>query len=110
MNWSRGLFRVWLVATVIWVGFIGVQATKNWPSEPTGQMTFTGRIFKFETWGQHPEFGTAPVTREQRVGHAWDVAGYLAIGIGLAVIPPAAVLIIAGVLMWVGRGFQSGAA
>jgi hypothetical protein len=30
MNWSRGLLRVWIALTVLWITFVGVQFYHDW--------------------------------------------------------------------------------
>jgi hypothetical protein len=105
MNWARGLFRIWIVAAVVWVAFVGFQTATHWPSGPTEPMMLTGRIFQFEKYS-YPEFGRGALTREQQVAYGRDSAHYVLTALSFATIPPAVVLAIAWLLAWIGRGFK----
>jgi hypothetical protein len=37
VNWRRGLFRLWIALTILWVGFVGVLLYETWPLERTEQ-------------------------------------------------------------------------
>jgi hypothetical protein len=37
MNWKTGLFRVWLLMSIVWFAFAGIIASALWQSDQTGQ-------------------------------------------------------------------------
>jgi hypothetical protein len=36
MNWRRGLFRVWVLFTVLWCGYVGLVAYSSWNDASRG--------------------------------------------------------------------------
>ena len=94
MNWERGLFRVWMVGSIVWavawVGYIwGTCELKHVPGTREGTyitMCYTG----FSGWmTQYPSF---------------TVLDYASIAVSGASVP-VAVLLLGLVIRWIARGF-----
>lgn len=102
---ARGLFRLWLVLSVLWIAGVGVVTWQTFPEEP---------------WGLHDPIVeetdlTAP---SKRPSGAFDPDKYLAAKVAaerrsavwhgslLAILPPAFVLALGSSLVWAFRGFQ----
>ena len=104
IQWGRGLFRSWLLATVLWVGFAGwaeIDALNLWPSNagaPPFEMTKPIDPTKFNT----PV--TDPVLLAQL--NAPDHPQSKLIAVGTVLGPPLFVLIFGFALWWVIRGFK----
>lgn len=95
MNWTRGLFRVWVIASVVWVGgwTAYVLTTCNRvhvPGSPEGTLTkvcYTG----LSGWqSQVPSFTFA------------DYASLVATGLGI----PLIVLGLGAGVAWIAKGFR----
>ena len=92
---ARGLFRLWLVLLLLWIGGVGVMTWRTFPSIPEPVLwgarqvdPSTGREFA----------GTPPWVIERRA--AVQSAAVLAI------VPPALVLALGSALLWAFRGFR----
>jgi hypothetical protein len=79
MMLTRGLFRLWIVTTVLWIGFVAVGAVVTMPTEPNG-----------------PPNLSQPTLYERAVERA----------VVMAVLPPAFVLALGASLIWAFRGFR----
>lgn len=106
---ARGLFRLWLVLSVLWIGGVGVVTWLTFPEEP---------------WGLHdpvveqnlPEFDPSkpyvvlPKGASQADELARAAAGERRSAIWhgslLAFLPPAFVLALGSALVWAFRGFR----
>jgi len=78
MNWSRGLFRIWVAVSVLWVIYVSV-------------FLYLGRL-------ENPAWPSAPHGLPD-----WIVP----IAVFLAMVAvPAGLLIVGSVCLWIGRGFR----
>jgi hypothetical protein len=93
---ARGLFRLWLVLSVLWIGGVGVVTWREYPDD----------------WVRVCGEGEPPGTRGcLPPGFVIDPRPFWADpaihrGIVLAVVPPAFVLALGSALMWAFRGFR----
>jgi len=94
MNLRRGLFRVWLVVSVIWLAWWG---TYLWNSRLEATEDKTGRQFV----AFHTDFGVP--WREVRDFGFVDYLSVLAIGFGI----PLLVLAVGCGLTWAAAGFSA---
>jgi hypothetical protein len=95
ITWGRGLIRVWLLATVLWIGFAGwIEISTKPPFDPS-------KPFKvIEPNGTEHEgiidpFAPKPPPPKSMLATAGVIFG-----------PPATVLIFGLALRWVIRGFR----
>jgi hypothetical protein len=103
MNWGRGLFRIWLVGSVAWLGVVGWWVFKS--LQPY-QMTHTPTPAEVEICqkaAENPFYCYDPivsvVTPELPLWQwAWVV--------GYAIVPPLLVYLAGRVLWWILRGFS----
>jgi len=78
MNWSRGLFRIWVAVSVLWVIFVGVYLYASWLEDPA--------------WPHTP--------------HGLPEVWFIPIFYFLAIVGvPAGLFIVGRVCLWIGRGF-----
>ena len=103
-NWSKGLLRLWLVVSCVWVCVAGAAATIIWNNDAPARESAA-------QWARHEaECGTAGAPQS---GSACDIlsardrlypipnAAYLS----LVVVPPLALLVFGWLAFWVARGF-----
>jgi hypothetical protein len=118
---ARGLFRLWLVLSVLWVGGVGIHAWLKFPdwivvsvSQQPGKAIYEmrapdGHTYKIEgpegateeqaraeMIHQNPHLGDLPEKRRSAIWHA---------GV-MALAPPAFVLALGSALIWAFRGFR----
>ena len=114
MNWSRGLLCAWIAFTVLWFIFIGSMAYKTWPQRQWWEQDAI----------QHPDPGKtdylAAITGIDKIGKSTEalktstdidaeyqksVQENLVMALAMASGLPAALFIVVGALLWIGRGF-----
>jgi hypothetical protein len=89
MNTRRGLLRLWLVLSILWLAAVSIHAySEGYPPPPPGSILVPrpGDLGEVEVWGR------AVLIDEQLVAWAFG--------------PPLAVLIIGAALAWVVAGFR----
>jgi len=89
---ARGLFRLWLVLSVPWIGGVGVVAWQNFPTAPA--------------WltAEEAESESMPPSVSQRLEtERWEVGRYASI---VTLAPPVFVLALGSALLWAVRGFR----
>jgi hypothetical protein len=108
MNWWRGISRLWLVASIVWLMFVGWHAklptaiSAIWTHAPTSEEVASAQLAA----QQHPHKGgwidlvpTPPMTRDV----AWSTIRAVGLrGIG----EPLAVAALGFALLWTWRGFR----
>ena len=94
MRIARGLFRLWVVASILWVLFVSVMTWQTWPldEERSGMTSAPTNDPEFEAW-----------KAKNRIAERRDA---LVKGAVIAFTPPVAVLLLGMSLMWVARGFR----
>lgn len=90
---ARGLFRLWLVLSVLWIAGVGVV---TWQTFPEPEVHSTCDVFDCSWLQQVKE--TIYMDKEQRAA--------IQSGMLLALLPPAFVLALGSALMWAFRGFR----
>jgi hypothetical protein len=88
---SRGLLRLWVVASVLWVLVVGLVAWVAWPAHTDFFDAFKSTLPDAPPWAQ-PD----PLARND-----------LVLALCFAVVPPVAVFILGMSLLWAVRGFRS---
>jgi hypothetical protein len=99
---ARGLFRLWLVLSVLWIGGVGVMTWQTLPSSSDQAVELelqtlekkTPRGFRLPPWEAYSLAHKAVLYR-----HLWD-ASVLALG------PPVFLLALGSGLLWAFRGFR----
>jgi hypothetical protein len=95
---ARGLFRLWLVLSVLWIGGVGILASHEWayiPSIPSICETPANE----RSEDLDCSWPARVVTdKGQREVIQW--------GITLALVPPALLLALGSALVWAFRGFR----
>jgi hypothetical protein len=93
MQIGRGLFRLWVVASVLWVLVVGVMTWQTWPAQTDFFDAFKSTPPDTDTppWAK-PD----PGARDELISASY-----------IAVAPPVAALILGMSLLWVVRGFRS---
>jgi hypothetical protein len=98
--WSRGFFRLWIVASILWVTLIAAVAMRD-DSIPSVRKSCDLLLsFKNDTTGQ--PLGTAHVAQCEAVWRA-ERLRLAAIALG----PPGTLLILGLAISWIVRGFRS---
>jgi hypothetical protein len=97
---ARGLFRLWLVLSVLWIGGVGVVTWRTFPSIPEPV-----------SWGAIPVPEKANPERppgDELPDAPWVIKQRTAIrfAILLALVPPGLVLAFGSALIWAIRGFR----
>jgi hypothetical protein len=125
MNWMRGLLRLWIILSLIWIAMILVM-TQPWnafmvapaTAIPAAPAPKENRFSEFidETEGPRPRYqadGSPELTAEQAVAVnaargrlAFDGAVRVALA---ALLPPALLLLLLVAGRWVALGFREGA-
>ena len=99
---ARGLFRLWLVLTVLWIGGVGVVTWRTFPENELPSMcdlAANQRPKEFDcSWLQQVKDELVYMDKKQRAA--------LQSAILLAFLPPVFVLALGSVLVWVFRGFR----
>ena len=98
---ARGLFRLWLVLSVLWISGVGVVTWREFPEEPWGlndpmveEAPSKPRSDEF-----NPNEYLAFKFAEERRSAIWHASL-------LAFLPPAFVLALGSALVWAFRGFR----
>jgi hypothetical protein len=97
MNWTRGLFRLWLVLSVLWIGGV---AAMTWQALPAG--TFIDANPPPPGYEIEKPRADLPVAPWIEAGRAEVRAAAL-----VAFIPPGFFLLLGAALIWAGRGFRA---
>jgi hypothetical protein len=100
---ARGLFRLWLVLSVLWIGGVGVVTWREYP----------GDWVRICAEGERPSIGgcipplpPGYTLRDVNFTQPFWEAPAIHRGIVLAVVPPAFVLALGSALIWTVRGFR----
>jgi hypothetical protein len=85
LRFTRGLFRLWIVLTVLWVVTVGFVTWVTMPEDP-------------RTWGAIPIDNT-DLPNPSAQGRIWRATEF-------ALMPPILVFAIGSAFVWVSRGFR----
>jgi hypothetical protein len=98
---ARGLFRVWLVLSVLWIGGVGVVTWRTFPADEWGQFPKLppGFVIDPKPNDFNPDQYLASKLAEERRSAIWHASL-------LAFLPPAFVLALGSALVWAIRGFR----
>jgi len=96
VNWIGGLYRLWVAATVCWVGVIGVLLGRYFISAAAEDDPNDVLWIYMSPFGKKGMYDVTHI----------PFADYL-YWIGAALLPPLAVLVVFFVFRWIWRGFQS---
>ncbi len=110
MNWRRGLFRLWVAFTALWLALVVGLTIGNWPATPN-RADFTFKPVPGSTAGLFDDLPTtAPIAEREYAaavaGHKIGVRKHIAIAAAFAFLVPTALFIIGRTLLWIGRGFR----
>ena len=112
MRILRGLFRLWVVASVIWMLSVGVMTWLTWPVEPKA----SSETVVLENGYAKPPFDPSKPFTDVATGQMWANARALfeaerrdavVKGASIAIAPPLVVFILGMALLWVVRGFRT---
>jgi hypothetical protein len=103
---ARGLFRLWMVLSVLWIGGVGVVTWRTFPVMPEWATNLPSicdfpaneRPEEFDCSWLHRVKGLTFMNKEQHAA--------LQSAILLALVPPAFVLALGSALAWAIRGFR----
>ena len=102
---ARGLFRVWLVLSVLWIGGVGVVTWWTLPQDeyvvPSDKDDFIPDPPNFDP--SKPRFDPSKPYVVVRDKERWEAVRYASI---VALIPPAFLLAFGSALVWAFRGFR----
>jgi len=98
---ARGLFRLWLVLSVLWIAGVGIVTWQwlpvdkiIWPGDPPPAVFDPGYYLADHS---KPYVVSRDIERREAIHFA----------VVLALLPPALLLALGSALLWVFRGFQS---
>jgi hypothetical protein len=95
---ARGLFRMWLILSVLWIGGVGVVTWRTLPLYET-PISWGAILIPEKAEAERPPWETdAPWIIEQRAA--------IRSAILLALVPPVFVLALGSALVWALRGFR----
>jgi hypothetical protein len=103
MDWSRGLFRLWVVCSFAWLLGAGSLVAYEWSTAPPPNAGCQGQ--RAGPWCDYQPKAGETLTEAQVFGPPqpkrlpW-------LGIALCISPPLAALIIGRAMLWVGLGFR----
>jgi hypothetical protein len=116
VNWSRGLLRIWLVLSALWLAPMSVATVMNWPDaccDPqTHEVTDPAVLSELEksTAGLQDK-DAIDVEFLSRARRKHELAAkrrheMVAILLASTFLPPIGLLAIGYVVLWIGRGFR----
>src|SRR6266566_1180069 len=99
---ARGLFRLWLVLSLLWIGGVGIVTWQTFPENELPSMC------DLPANERPKEFDCSWLARvkDQVVYTDWEQRAAVQSGILLALVPPALVLALGSALLWAFRGFR----
>jgi hypothetical protein len=98
----RGLFRLWLVLSVLWIGGVGVVM---WQTFPESELPSMCDLPANERPKEYDCSWLARV-KDEVVYMEWEQRAAVQSGILLALAPPAVLLALGSALVWAFRGFR----
>lgn len=96
MNWTKGLFRAWVVVSVIWVALVGVISVATWPAPWELDPIVKDLIPELEEAREE-------LQTENRYKILWHLGSTASAG----VVPPILLLLFGWGLLWTARGFAA---
>jgi hypothetical protein len=104
MAWriARGLFRLWLVLSVLWIGAVGVVTWRTWETPPWSLPS----ICDVPANERSEDWDCSWFARVEAEFMDEDQRARWATAILLALLPPAFVLALGSALVWALRGFR----
>jgi hypothetical protein len=106
---ARGLFRLWLVLSVLWISGVGVVTWRTFPWIPEWAIEKCERPFDPDAYlaGKPQKEGCSWLewVKAQPVMEDKDQRAALQLAILLALVPPAFVLALGSASIWAFRGF-----
>jgi hypothetical protein len=101
---ARGLFRLWLVLSVLWVGGVGVMTWRTFPVDDwVGNPPPPGFVLDPKPDDPAPAFDPS---RPYQVVLDKERGAAIKFAVVLALVPPALVLAFGSALVWAFRGFR----
>ena len=100
---ARGLFRLWLILSVLWIGGVGYVTWQTVPSADSSAVGMEAERLDTEMKTQNIEI--APWEKYKRA-HEALVYEHLWYASVFAIAPPAFVLALGSALVWAFRGFR----
>jgi hypothetical protein len=98
---ARGLFRLWLVLSVLWIGGVGIVTWYSLPPAYENPKSWGAvAVEKENTTEFNPDEYLAFKAAEERHSAIWHASL-------LAVLPPAFVLALGSAFVWAFRGFRN---
>jgi hypothetical protein len=112
MRITRGLFRLWIVTSILWIALVAVMTWQTWPVDDG---TFTKPTFDPDAYlAGKPQFDPSKPFSVGKQTYANSDAFVAAErrdavvkGTGIAFAPPLAAFILGMSLLWVVQGFRS---
>jgi hypothetical protein len=97
---ARGLFRLWLVLSVLWIGGVGAVTWRANERPPLESF--------LEEQGKPDAPGTTPAPKNELPDAPWVLERRSAVrfAVLLALVPPAFVLALGSAFVWAFRGFR----
>ena len=96
---ARGLFRLWLVLAVLWIGGVGVVGWWSYPHAPNpDEYSASDGLERFGTAQERFERDAKIIADEQW----WTIKAVIL----LALVPPAALSVWGAAFTWAFRGFR----
>jgi hypothetical protein len=99
---ARGLFRLWLVLSVLWIGGVGVVIWRTFPEEELPSICDLPANERSEDW----DCSWLAWVKEHTVYMEKKQRAAAESGMLLALIPPAFLLALGSALVWAVRGFR----
>lgn len=103
MSWARGLFRLWIVLSVVWIGGAGIASAMMWNEAQFARSQWEKHQKECGT-EQNPKPGPwcdfRPVVSRPDPNANWFY-------VGLPVVPPILLFALGWTTLWVVRGFRT---
>ena len=117
MNYRRGLFRLWVILTVLWVGGIAISVWQYASAEYRSIADYQAAYAKMGPWERHRDPVSLAQMNDREMIARYDYlkgdrapefnpSPWLVEGAGVALLPPLALLALGTVLGWAFSGFR----
>jgi hypothetical protein len=105
MKWARGLFRLWLVLSVLWIGFVATMTWQTLPTDPNPPLRFViDKPGDELSWWEKYRSAAADLPDAPRI---IDGREQIRSAVFEAFIPPLSMLALGAALIWAMRGFRA---
>jgi hypothetical protein len=112
MRVSRGIFRLWVFVTAVWLGGAAVITYLNWPEEGPWLYFQVAEQRKAESrpipQTENALFKSPEIAADVKIVHAREIEKFVRKMALWGLVPPALLFLGGNGILWVARGFRRG--